>query len=140
MFTKDLRKVNLPLHCQTARLPGTVPYFSFEPIIGGGGSSDVGNVSWIVPTTPFITACWPNGIYAHTWGNVAAVGHSIGFKGMRTTSRVIAASAIDTLLDPAIVKKAREEHKKKTGGVKYVSPIPKDRPPPIILDIRYPKV
>jgi aminobenzoyl-glutamate utilization protein B len=97
----------------------------------GGGSSDVGNVSWVVPTTPILTACWPGGVPAHSWGAVACTGSSVGLKGMRTASKVIAASVIDTLFDPSIIAEARKQFLEKTGGKKYVSPIPKDRRPPM---------
>ena len=55
----------------------------------GKGSTDVGDVSWLVPTTGFSTACWVPGTPAHSWQAVAGGGTSIGRKGMHLAARVL---------------------------------------------------
>lgn len=100
-----------------------------EPV--GGGSTDVGDVSWIVPLASIGTACWPKHIPGHSWGVTTCVGSPIGLKGMHVASKTIAASAIDALTDPNIITKAQAEFKEKTKGFVYKSAIPKEQKPPI---------
>ena len=54
------------------------------------GSTDVGDVSWTVPTAGFSTATWVPGTPAHSWQAVAAGGTSIGMKGMQNAAKVLA--------------------------------------------------
>jgi len=102
---------------------------SDEPV--GGGSTDVGDVSWIAPVASLGTACWPRHTPGHSWGMVTCAGSSIGLKGMAVTSKVIAASAIDVLMDSSIVERAQAEFKEKTKGFVYKSAIPKEQKPPL---------
>ncbi len=75
----------------------------------GKGSTDVGDVSWLVPTTGFTTACWVPATPGHSWQAVAAGGMSIGRKGMNLAARVLAATAWDLMKSPAVLKQARGE-------------------------------
>ena len=95
----------------------------------GGGSTDVGDVSWLVPTASFSTACWPSGVPGHSWGVVACASSPIGFKGMMVTAKTIAAAAIEVLTDPHIVEKAQAEFKEKTKDFTYKSAVPKYQKP-----------
>jgi aminobenzoyl-glutamate utilization protein B len=95
----------------------------------GGGSTDVGDVSWLVPTASLNTVCWPSGAPGHSWGAVTCTGSSIGFKGMRVTAKTIATSAIEVLMDPRIVEKAQAELKEKTKDFTYKSAVPKYQKP-----------
>jgi len=95
----------------------------------GGGSTDVGDVSWLVPTASLRTVCWPSGAPGHSWGVVTCAGSSIGFKGMTVTAKTIAAAAIEVLTDPHIVEKAQAEFKKKTKDFTYKSAVPKYQKP-----------
>lgn len=102
----------------------------------GKGSTDVGDVSWLVPTTGFNSACWVPGTSAHSWQAVAAGGTEIGRKGMNLAARVLAASAYDLFTQPEILKRARTEHDKMIGEHKYRSlMLPGQKPP---LDYRLP--
>jgi aminobenzoyl-glutamate utilization protein B len=100
-----------------------------EPV--GGGSTDVGDVSWIAPVASLGTACWPKHTPGHSWGVVTCTGSSIGQKGMAVTSKVIAASVVDVLMDPSIAERAQAEFKEKTKGFVYKSAIPKEQKPPL---------
>jgi aminobenzoyl-glutamate utilization protein B len=102
----------------------------------GKGSTDVGDVSWLVPTTGFNTACWVPGTSAHSWQAVAAGGTEIGRKGMNLAARVIAASAYDLYTQPSILKQAQTEHDELIGARKYQSLMVKGQKPP--LDYRKP--
>jgi len=69
----------------------------------GQGSTDVGDVSWTVPTIGFRAATWVPGTPAHSWQAVAAGGMSIGFKGMENASRVLALTAVDLFTQPELI-------------------------------------
>ncbi len=101
-----------------------------------GGSTDVGDVSWIVPVTGFSTACWVPGTPGHSWQAVACGGTTIGKKGMNLAARTLAATAWDLFTEPQLIKDAKLEHAKRLDGRKYEAMLEKDQPPP--LDYRNP--
>ncbi|MFT4558640.1 MAG: aminobenzoyl-glutamate utilization protein B, partial [Planctomycetaceae bacterium] len=102
----------------------------------GKGSTDVGDVSWQVPTTGFTTACWVPGTPAHSWQAVAAGGSSIGRKGLNLAARVLAASAWDLYTKPDLLKDGKLEHDRRIGDQGYRSLMVKDQKPS--LDYRDP--
>ena len=81
-----------------------------------GGSTDVGDVSWAVPTVGLSTATWVPGSSAHSWQSTAASGMSIGQKGMLVAAKTLALTALDLYKNPALIEKAHEEWLKKRGG------------------------
>ncbi len=95
------------------------------------GSTDVSDVSWKAPTMEFYTATWPLGTPGHSWMNVAASGTGIGHKSLTFASKVIAASVLDLLTKPELLKKAKEEQSRRTMGKTYRSPLPVDAKPPL---------
>ncbi len=98
---------------------------------GTGGSTDVGDVSWAVPTAGMRSATWVPGTGAHSWQAVAAGGMSIGEKGMVVASKTLALTAIDLMLNPEICEKANQELAKKRGeDFKYEAMLG-DREPPL---------
>lgn len=102
----------------------------------GKGSTDVGDVSWVVPTAGFSTACWVPGTSGHSWQAVAAGGTTIGRQGMQLAARVLAATAWDLYQDPRLVAAAKLEHQRKRNGRPYQPLLERDQPPP--LDYRNP--
>ena len=97
----------------------------------GKGSTDVGDVSWVVPTVGFGTATWVPGTPGHSWQAVAAGGMSIGKKGMMNAAKVLTLTAIDLFRDPGIIEKASQELNGKRGDdFKYESLLG-DRDPPL---------
>lgn len=96
-----------------------------------GGSTDVGDVSWLVPVTGFTTACWVPGTPGHSWQAVACGGTTIGKKGMNLAARNLAATAYDLFADPQLLKDAKAEHVKRLAGRKYSALLEKDQPPPL---------
>ncbi len=100
------------------------------------GSTDVGDVSWVAPTTGIRTACWVPGTPAHSWQAVAAGGTTIGRQGMLMAARVLAATAWDLLADPSIVKAAREELDRRLADRPYRAALEEGQQPP--LDYRKP--
>jgi len=92
-------------------------------------STDVGDVSWNVPTIGFSAATFVPGVAAHTWQATASAGMSIGQDGMIIASKAIALTAIDLFASPELVKAARADFEKKLVGKKYESPIPAGQKP-----------
>lgn len=100
------------------------------------GSTDVGDVSWTVPTAGLVTSTWVPSTDAHTWQAASASGASIGLKGMRLASEAIAMTAADLFLDPALVAAALKEFRERRGKDFVYRPLVGDRAPP--LDYRKP--
>ena len=85
----------------------------------GGASSDVGDVSYTVPTIELTAATWVPGTPAHSWQAVACGGTEIGTKGMMVAAKTIALSVIDFLTDPVLLKKAKTEFINARGDYQY---------------------
>ncbi|WP_462262227.1 M20 family metallopeptidase [Ferruginibacter sp.] len=94
----------------------------------GGGSTDVGDVSWNVPTVGCRSATWVPGTTGHSWQAVACGGTEIGTKGMMVAAKTITLTAIDLFTTPALITKAKEEFIKDKGDYKY-APLLGDRKP-----------
>ncbi|CAH0280096.1 p-aminobenzoyl-glutamate hydrolase subunit B [Peribacillus sp. Bi96] len=90
------------------------------------GSTDVGDVSWIVPTAQCSTVCLALGTQLHTWQAVATGTTSIAHKGMLHAGKVMAATAAEVMQNPELIKQANQELQNRLGGESYVCPIPKD--------------
>ncbi len=95
-----------------------------------GGSTDVGDVSWNVPTLHVSVATAPRGVPWHAWPVVAAGGTSIGHKGMVLAAKTLALTMVDLFDDPAARAAVRAEFERKTQGFVYKAYIP-DGPPPV---------
>ena len=101
-----------------------------------GGSTDVADVSWVVPTVGITTATWVPGTPAHSWQAIAAGGMSIGEKGMIVAAKALAITAVDLFTDDDLLSAAKAEYAERVGSdFRYVSLVG-DRPPP--LDYRKP--
>lgn len=85
----------------------------------GGGSTDVGDVSYVVPTVGLSAATWAPGTPAHSWQAVACGGTEIGTKGMLLAAKTMALTAIDLYTSPAIISKAAEELRRNIGDYQY---------------------
>lgn len=96
-----------------------------------GGSTDVAEVSWITPTLHVSITCAPYGVPWHSWAVVASSKHAMGYKGMLLAAKVMAAMAVDLLLDEEILINMKKEFKEKLKGYTYKSGIPPGQKPPI---------
>ncbi|WP_310381337.1 amidohydrolase [Flavobacterium sp.] len=85
----------------------------------GGGSTDVGDVSYAVPTVGIGTATWVPGTSAHSWQAVASGGTDIGIKGLIVAAKTITLTVIDLFRDENLIKKAKEEFIKSKGDYQY---------------------
>ncbi len=95
------------------------------------GSTDVGDVSWLVPTVGFYTATWVPGTPAHSWQAVAAGGMSIGHKGMLLAARLLAVTAGDLYRDPALLGAAGDELVRRQGPDFRYAALLGEREPPL---------
>jgi aminobenzoyl-glutamate utilization protein B len=85
----------------------------------GGGSTDVGDVSYAVPTVGMSAATWVPGTPAHSWQATACGGTDIGIKGMMVAAKTMALTAIDLYTHPAMIQKAKEEFREDKGDYQY---------------------
>jgi aminobenzoyl-glutamate utilization protein B len=97
-------------------------------------STDVGDVSWTVPTIGFVAATFVPGVSAHTWQAAASAGMSIGQDGMVLASKALALTAVDLFKDPQLVANAKAEFDRQMKGKSYESAIPAGQKP--LLDYR----
>ena len=81
----------------------------------GSASTDVGDVSWVVPTVGLGAATWVPGTAAHSWQAVAAGGTTIGYKGMMVAAKTIALTAMDMFTNPTVIEESWKELRKKRG-------------------------
>jgi aminobenzoyl-glutamate utilization protein B len=104
-----------------------------QPMESGhsSGSTDVGDVSWNVPTSEFNTATFVPGEPGHSWQNTACANSSIGRKGMVNAAKVLALSAVDLFSDPKLVVAARADFEKRRAGNEYRSRVPADHKAPL---------
>lgn len=89
------------------------------------GSTDVGDVSWLVPTAQINTVCFVSKAPGHSWQNVSCGHTSIGHKGLLHAGKVIAAAAIDLYEKPEIIEDAKQEFETAAKGG-YFCPVPED--------------
>ena len=94
------------------------------------GSTDVGDVSWQVPTMQCMTTCWALGTPFHTWQVVSQGAMPIAHKGMLQAGKVMAATAIEAMENPALIEQAKAELQERLEGEEYFSLIPDDVQPP----------
>ena len=106
----------------------------FKEIARAYGSTDVGDVSFVVPTVGFGTATWVPGTPAHSWQAVAAGGTSIGHKGMLVAAKTLTATAIDLFSNTDLINEAKKEFEERRGKDFVYEPLLGDRPP--ALDYR----
>ena len=92
------------------------------------GSTDVGDVSWLTPTSQIETVCWPAGVPGHSWQIVACGKSGLAHKGMFLAAKVLAGTAVDLLSDEALLARARAEFEERSAGG-YVCPIEQDAIP-----------
>lgn len=98
-----------------------------EPV--QGGSTDVAEVSHIVPTVGFSVATAARNVPWHSWATTACHGTDAGVRGAVVASKVIALTGVELLTDAGLRERARQFFEEATGGAEYVSPIPVDQEP-----------
>ena len=116
-FAEKISKT-LGLKLNTKYVEGVMPY---DPEGKAGGSTDVGDVSFAVPTVGLRAATWVPGTSAHSWQAVAAGGTSIGIKGMMIAAKTLALTGMQLIDDPEAISLAKKEFLNQRGlDFKYV--------------------
>jgi aminobenzoyl-glutamate utilization protein B len=94
------------------------------------GSTDVGDVTWKIPTGGLRTTCFAAGSPGHSWQNVASIGSSIGEKGTLYAAKVLAVTAIRLLEDEELLTAAKSDFEKRMEGREYRTLIPEGQQAP----------
>lgn len=127
-FAKEIQR---NLEVEEKGLKTDVEPFRLPERSWGSGSTDVAEVSWLTPTTSLGVAFKPIGTPGHHWSSVACAQMSIGHKALITAAKVMAASGLDFIDNPEIIKKMREEWMERKKDREYKSPLPPDLKPPV---------
>jgi aminobenzoyl-glutamate utilization protein B len=121
---------DIPFNLESAK--AVKPFNVWEE--GTGGSTDVGDISWVVPTAGMRAATWAPGTPGHSWQAVACGGTSIGTKGMIIAAKTLAMTAADLFTDPSLISRSWTELNQRRGDqFKYKSLVGERKPP---LDYR----
>ncbi|WP_394749286.1 amidohydrolase [Spongiimicrobium salis] len=96
----------------------------------GGGSTDVGDVSWNVANINLGVTTAPKDTPWHSWAVVACGGMSIGHKGMTYAAKAMGMTMVDLFENPKLVQKVKDEYVQRKGNEKYEAIVP-EGPPPI---------
>ena len=112
-----------------------VPYEKIHLVKSGGGSTDVGDVSWMCPTAQFNTATWAPETPGHSWQVVSQGKSETAHKGMLYAGKIIALAAMRLMENQELIRAAREEFDEEFEGQTYV-PIPDEVKPRAISDIQ----
>lgn len=102
------------------------------PFVGGqvdAASTDMGDVSWAVPTVAMSAATWVPGTAAHSWQAVAAGGTAIGAKGMMVAAKTMTLTTMDLFTDPTLIAKAKAEFDQRRGpDFRYTTRLDREKP------------
>jgi aminobenzoyl-glutamate utilization protein B len=128
------RQLQTPLRADfglkaTEALNSKIEEFPAKPY-QDAGSTDVGDISWHIPTSGLSTVCFAAGSPGHSWQNVAAAGSPIAHKGMLVAAKVLALSAVDLLQDSKAVREAKADFDERMKGRPYQTVIPKGQKAP----------
>ncbi|MDA9587167.1 amidohydrolase, partial [Flavobacteriaceae bacterium] len=94
-----------------------------------GGSTDVGDVSFLVPVVRLGVTTAPKGTPWHSWAVVACGGMSIGHKGMVYAAKALSMTMVDLFTDKALLESVKEEFKTRKGDYQYQGLLPSGPPP-----------
>ncbi|UXM96601.1 M20 family metallopeptidase (plasmid) [Bartonella sp. HY329] len=125
----DYLRVGQALDLQKPLCDYVIPYTQQGvPMIG---STDVGDVSWVVPTVEAKIATHAIGTPGHSWQITAQGKAPAAHKGMLYAAKVMAGTGLDVLRDPVLMQEIKNDHKKRLAKTPYICPIPADVKPPI---------
>ena len=100
---------------------------------GGVGSTDVGDVSWAVPTVQMRGATHAIGTPGHSWQLTGQGKTALAHKGMIHAAKTMAGTAIDVFADATLLASAKADHQARLAITPYVSPLPPELTP--VLDM-----
>ena len=123
------RRVGVPFKPATPLCDAIVPLDAkTAPMVG---STDVGDVSWVVPTVQARGATYAIGTPGHSWQLTAQGKMPAAHKGMVHVAKVMAGTALDVIADTALLERAKADHQAQVGRTPYVCPLPADLQPPV---------
>jgi len=99
------------------------------------GSTDVGDVSWVVPTVQVLAPTVAIGTPFHTWQIVAQGKSPHAHKAMVQAAKAMAALGVQALNEPELIAAAKADLKKRTARTPYVSPLPDNVAPPLDMSL-----
>ncbi|MGJ3265241.1 MAG: amidohydrolase [Salinarimonas sp.] len=102
-----------------------------RPFLGGMGSTDVGDVSWAVPTVQARVATCAIGTPLHTWQMTAQGKAPAAHKGMAHAAKAMAGVARLLLRDEGLRREATAAHAARMARTPYACPIPPEVRPPV---------
>jgi aminobenzoyl-glutamate utilization protein B len=97
----------------------------------GSGSTDVGDVSWVVPTVQLWGATCAIGTPFHAWQFTGQGKSGMAHKGLVHAAKVMAGTAVDALEDETLIRRAQEDLRRRLEAEPYMCPLPPDLDPPI---------
>ncbi|WP_406491834.1 amidohydrolase [Streptomyces sp. NBC_01604] len=128
-LAKELQEsLGLPqkgMHAEVAAL--TAP----NPVFMGGGSTDVADISWNVPTVSMGAALAPIGTKMHTWSTASCAAAAPGQAALLAAARYLAATAVDLITQPQRLKAIKAEFTERTKGVEWKTSLPDGYEPPM---------
>ena len=128
-ISSAFRRVGVKLDRNTPLCDAIVPLdVKGAPMMG---STDVGDVSWVVPTVQARGATYAIGTPGHSWQLTAHGKTPLAKKGMVHVAKIMASTAVDALTRPALIDEAKADYKARTDINPYVCPLPDDIDPPI---------
>jgi aminobenzoyl-glutamate utilization protein B len=96
------------------------------------GSTDLGDVSWAVPTVQARVATHAIGTPGHSWQITAQGKSGQAKKGMVHAAKLMAGLAVEALNDPGLIAAAKTDHRARTAVTPYVCPLPPEVKAPIV--------
>ncbi|NBE52925.1 amidohydrolase [Streptomyces sp. YC537] len=128
-LAKELQKsLGLPEKGMHAEIGALSPP---NPVFMGGGSTDVADISWNVPTVSMGAALAPIGTKMHTWSTAACAAAAPGQAAVVAAAKYLAATAVDLLTQPERLKAVKDEFAERTKGVEWKTALPEGYEPPM---------
>ena len=123
------RRVGLPMQTGVSLCDQIVPLDAKSaPMMG---STDVGDVSWVVPTVQARGATYAIGTPGHSWQLTAQGKMPAAHKGLVHVAKVMAGTAVDVIQDEVLLARAKADHQARVTRTPYVCPLPSDLNPPV---------
>lgn len=119
-FTKDEKDFIQALGAQISSESDVLMDETIAPLTGAvtymTGSTDISDVSQLIPTGYFRAACGPKGSALHTWQYTACAGHAVGERGMAFAAQVLAETGLELIANPDAIKNVKKEFQQKSKG------------------------
>ncbi|MBE7539500.1 MAG: amidohydrolase [Opitutaceae bacterium] len=128
-FAAELGRTFIGGRTAAVELARAIQPLKIDPNGEGGGSTDVGDVSYVVPTVGVRTATWVPGTPAHSWQAAACGATTICVKGRLMASKALALTAMDLFSEPKVLSEARAELLRRRGEDFKYEPLLGDRAP-----------